>query len=108
MLFLRRMPADRGCIKRYLRPVQRSEPRALGIPLVPADQRSYAPNLRVESLEPEIARGEIKFFVTKWSIRNVHLAINATQPAVSINHHCRIVIHARCAPLKQRCDQYDP
>ncbi len=51
LFFFCRMPADGGGIKQHFRALQRSEARALGIPLVPADQRADASELRVKSLE---------------------------------------------------------
>jgi len=55
------MPPNRGGIKKYMRALQRSETSALGIPLIPTDQRAYAANIGVESSETEIAGREIEF-----------------------------------------------
>ena len=41
LFFLRRMPADGGGIEEHVRTLQGGQPRALRIPLVPADQRSH-------------------------------------------------------------------
>ena len=51
LLFLRRVPADGRGIEQHLRALQRREPRALGIPLVPANERADAASGRVDGLE---------------------------------------------------------
>src|SRR5947207_8491979 len=92
LFFLVGMPANRGRIKEYLRSLKRRETRALRIPLVPADQRSNLPDLRIESFEAQIAWSEVILLVIKRIIRNVHLAIGTTYAAIGVNHHCGIVI----------------
>ena len=53
---LGRMPADGGRIEEDIRAGERREARGFGIPLVPADQRGDAAELRVECAEAEVAR----------------------------------------------------
>ena len=77
LLLLRRMPADRGRIKQYLCALERRQSRALGIPLVPADQRADPACLRVEGAEAEIARGEVELLVIKRIVGDMHLAVDA-------------------------------
>src|SRR5579884_1367019 len=73
--FLCRVPADRSGIKENLRALQGGEARSLRIPLVPANQRTDFSRLRVERAEAEIAGGEVKLFVIKRVVRNVHFAV---------------------------------
>src|SRR5437660_705189 len=54
--FFVRMPADAGGIKNYVRAAESCEPRAFGIPLVPADLHAHARVLGVEIRETKIAR----------------------------------------------------
>src|SRR5207249_1591462 len=75
--FLARMPADRRREKKNLRAAQRSEPRAFGIPLVPADADADARELRLPREEAKVARREVKLLVVSRVVRNVHLAILA-------------------------------
>ena len=49
-------------IEQNLRAAQRRQPRAFGIPLVPADQRRDAPVARVETAKAQIARREVVLF----------------------------------------------
>ena len=54
------------------------------------------------SLEAEVARREIKLFVVKRIVGNVHLAILAGNLAVSVDDHSRVVINAGGALFKKR------
>ena len=71
------MPADRGRIEEDRRAAQRGEARALGIPLVPADERADPPGLRVEGLEAEVAGREVELLVEERVVGDVHLAVEA-------------------------------
>src|SRR6185436_12584721 len=73
LLLLARMQADCRGVEEDRRTAQRGEPRRLGIPLVPADERPDASVLRVERLEAEVARGEIELLVIERIVRDVHL-----------------------------------
>jgi hypothetical protein len=55
-----RMPADRRQVEEDLGAAQRRQPRALRIPLIPADQGADPSRGRVERAKPEIARSEIE------------------------------------------------
>src|SRR5438270_12744775 len=101
------MPADRGGIEDDLGPGESSQPRALGIPLVPADERAHASEVRVEGLEAEIAGSEIKLFVIERIVGDVHLAIQPEDLSVGIDHHGGVVIDAARALLKERGDDRD-
>src|ERR1700723_2345216 len=61
--FLAGMPSDCRRIKQDHRTMQCRQPRALWIPLIPADQRGYFPGLRGKSSKAQIPRRKIKFFV---------------------------------------------
>ena len=93
--FLGRMPADRRGIEQNLRALQRGQPRAFGIPLVPADQRSHTPDAGVESAVAEITGSEVVLFVVERIIRDVHLAVKAAQRPIRIEEDGGVVINAR-------------
>ncbi len=90
--FFRRMPSNGRWIKEHMRSLQRGQARALGVPLVPANQRAYSPKFRIESLETEVPRSEIVLFVIQRIVGDMHLAIDAQQLAVSVNHGRGVVI----------------
>ena len=71
------MPADGGRIEKNVRARERGEARRFGIPLVPADQRRDAAELRIERAEAEIARREVKLLEEERIVRDVHLAVDA-------------------------------
>ena len=101
------MPADRRGIEEHLRALQRGEPGAFGIPLVPADERADAADSGVEAAEAEIARGEVILLVVERIVGDVHLAVEAEQRAVRVEDHRGVVIDARRALLEERGDQDD-
>src|SRR4051812_28740689 len=104
LLLFARMPANRGWIKKDFRTLHRSEARAFGIPLVPADQH---PDLRVfgaPGFESKIARREIKFFVEERVIGNVHLAVDAQQRTVRVDDRRGVVIYTGRTFLEERRD----
>ncbi len=100
--FLGGMPADGRGIKQNVRATQAREARAFRIPLIPADQHADAAVARVEIGKSEIAGREIKFFVIERVVGDVHLAINAQQRAVGIEHRRRVVVEAGGAALEER------
>ncbi len=105
--FLVRMPADRRGIEQHVRSLQRRQARALGIPLVPADQRAELSEVRLERFEAEIARREVELLVVQRIVGDVHLAIDARQLAARVDDGRGVVIDARRAPLEQRRDDGD-
>src|SRR5207247_640679 len=82
LCFFVRMPTYSCGIKNNVRSLQRSEARAFGIPLIPADQSAHAPVLRVEGFKTEVAGREIEFLVIQGIVRDVHLAIDDFQAAI--------------------------
>ena len=106
LLFLR-MPADSGGIKNEAGACQGGKSRALGIPLVPADQRGDAADAGVVSAKTQIARREIKFLVIGGIVGNVHLAVDAGNLAGGIDDGGAIVVEAGCAALEDRSDDDD-
>ena len=76
---LGRMPADRGRIEQNVRAGHRGQTRRFRIPLVPANQRRDAPELRIERAEPQIARREVELFEKQRIVRNMHLAVEPEQ-----------------------------
>ena len=104
LVFLRRVPADGRGIKQHLRALQRREPRAFGIPLIPADQRAHAAKRRVHGLKAKIARRKVILLVIERIVGDVHLAVDAGDVAIGIQRDRGVVIKPRRAPLKQRRD----
>src|SRR5581483_3432309 len=107
LVLLGRMPADSGGIEEHLRALHGRKPRALGIPLVPADQSTHAAGCGIDSLEAEIARREVVLLVVERIVGNVHLAVDARQLAVGVQCDGGVVIEARRAALKERSDDAD-
>ena len=77
LVFLGRVPADGSGIEEHLRALQRGEPRALGIPLVPAHERADAAKAGVHGLKAQVARREVVLLVVERVVGDVHLAIDA-------------------------------
>src|SRR5258708_3223062 len=75
-LFFLGMPTDRCGIEQNFCALKSGESRALGIPLIPANQNSDLAVLCLPCPEPGVARREIKFLVVKRIVRNVHLPID--------------------------------
>ena len=75
-----------------------------GIPLVPADQHADAAVARVEIGEAQIARREIELLVVERIVGDVHLAVDAQQRAVGVEHGGRVVIQPGGAALEERRD----
>src|SRR5580698_2834018 len=105
--FLGGMPADRSGIKQHVRSLQCGQTSALGIPLVPADERSHAANAGVKGTKAEVAWSEIELFIIKRIVGNVHLAVETENGAVLVESHCRVVIEAGGSFLEERCDEHD-
>src|SRR4051812_40698139 len=100
--FFVRMPADCRRIKKNVGALQSREASAFRIPLVPANKSSHTSILRVEGLKAKIARSEIKLFIVKRIVRDVHLAIETLGTAIGIKDDRRIVIKATRATFKDR------
>ena len=95
-----RMPPDGGWVKKDARPLQRREPRAFRIPLIPAHERAKFSGGGIESLKAKIAGGEIKFFLVERIVGDVHLAVDATERAIRVEDGGSVVIEARGALLE--------
>src|SRR4029077_17479531 len=106
--FFRRMPADCGGIEENLRALQSSQSGALGIPLIPADQRAHATDVCIKGAKAEIAGSEVIFFVIKGIVGYVHFAVDATDGAIGVEDHGGVVIYAGGALLEKRSDKDDP
>jgi hypothetical protein len=102
-----RMPADRGGIEQDRRAFQRGQAGGLGIPLIPADQHAEGAEAGLEGFEAEVAGGEIIFFVEARVVRDVHLAVEAEQRAVGIQHRDGVVVETRRAFFEQGRDDHD-
>src|SRR6185503_8627932 len=57
------MPANGGRVEEDVRPLERGEPRAFRIPLVPADERANGTNPCIEGAKTEIAWREVELLV---------------------------------------------
>ena len=87
-----RLAANGGGIEQNLGAHQRHGPRALGIPLVPADADANPGAKHIPHLETAVARAKIVFFLIARSIRNMALAIGAHNLAIGADHRQRVVI----------------
>jgi len=85
-----------------LRAGERGQARGLGIPLVPANQRRDTGVAGIERAEAQVPRREVIFFEIQWIVGDVHLAIQAQQTAIGIDHRRGVVIHARGSALEHR------
>ncbi len=108
LVFLRRVPADRRGIEQHFGALQRREPRAFGIPLVPANQRAHAAKGGIHGLKAQIARREVILLVIKRIVGDVHLAVDAGDLAVGVERDCRVVVEPRRAPLEERSNNGHP
>ena len=99
--FFVRMPADARGIENDLRALQSGEARALRIPLVPANLNADAAVCGIEIRKAEIAGREIKFFVVKRIVGNVHFAVFAEERAVGVKDGAGVVIDAGGAALEK-------
>src|SRR5580658_4182253 len=104
LVFLCRMPADGGGIEQHFCALQRRQPRAFGIPLVPADQGAYAANGQVDGLEAEVAGSEVVLLEVKRIVGNVHLAVDAGNFATRVQGYSGVVVEAGSAALEERCN----
>ena len=95
-------PANRSRIEQQLGPLHRGQTSGFGIPLIPANADTDFGVLRLECEEPQIAWGEVEFFVVQRIIRDVHLAVHTGDRTVGIQHNCGIVIQTVCTLFKQR------
>src|SRR5437667_1389171 len=77
VFLFRWVPPDRCWIKNNLRAAQRCETCCLGVPLVPANADADLAVRCLPRLKSQVTGREVKFFVIKRVVRNVHLAIFA-------------------------------
>ena len=84
--------------------LQRGQPRRLRVPLVPADQHTELCGIGGESLEAQIARREVVFFVVARIIGDMHLAVLARIALAPVEHSGGVVVQARRTPLEQADD----
>src|SRR5262249_38813184 len=101
------MPSNRRRIKKNARSLQRREPRALGMPLVPAHERTNSASRGIEGLESEIAGSEIKLFVVKRIVGNMHLPIDAALDTIGVEEDGSVVVKAGRAFLEERGNQHN-
>src|SRR4051794_7101159 len=87
--FFGRVPADGGRIEKNFCALHGGQARGFGIPLIPADQHADFSVASLPRAKTQIARSEIKLFVEKRVIRNMHLPIKAEQRAVRIDDDSR-------------------
>ena len=92
LILFRRVPADSRGKEQHLGALQRGDARALGIPLVPADQSAHAASARIHSLKTEIAQREVVLLVVERIVGDMHLAIDAGNLSVGIQRDRSVVI----------------
>src|ERR1019366_2148589 len=83
------------------------EARALGIPLVPADEHRNAAEARVEIGKSEVARREIEFLEVKRVVGDMHLAVFAKERSIGVYNCGSVVINTGGAALEQRPNDGD-
>jgi len=101
------MPSNRGRIEDNIRAFECGQPRAFGIPLVPADQSADPSNHGIESAKAQIARCEVELLVVSGIIRYVHLAIDARDFAFGVDDGGAVVIQAGGPAFKDGSDDCD-
>src|SRR5262249_53089306 len=101
------VPADTCGIENNLRATERRQTRTFRIPLVPADLNANARVLRVEIRKTKVTRREIKLFVVKRIIGDVHFAVFAKIASVSVDDRAAIVVNACGATFEQGSDDRD-
>src|SRR5262245_9681702 len=89
---LGRVPSDGSRKKQDLSTAHGCEARPFGIPLIPTDEHPDIRKASFPSPKAQVTRGEIKFFIIQWVIRNMHLAVYAEQFSIRINNCSRIVV----------------
>src|ERR1051326_2049340 len=77
LFFLRGMPANRRGIKKNFRALQRCQPRAFRIPLIPTNEYSDLAVARIPRAKALIARREIELLIKERIIRNVHFPVGS-------------------------------
>ena len=95
------MPADGGWVEKDFCALHCRQTRRFGIPLVPTDEDADFAVLGLPGAEAEVTGSEIKFFVIKRIIRDMHLAIEAEEGAVGIDDGGGIVINTRRALFEE-------
>src|SRR2546430_5595563 len=71
----RGMPSDGSGIKQHVSALQCGDTGALGIPLVPANERSDPADIGIEGAVAKVAGSEVELFIVKRIVRNVHLSV---------------------------------
>src|SRR5260221_10058852 len=92
--FFAGMPSDGGGIEKNLGALHRSQPSRFRVPLIPADEYTDFCKARLPGAKAKISRSEVKFFVIKRIIGNVHFSVKSQQCSIGIDDDCRIVINA--------------
>ncbi len=72
--------------------------------MIPADQRGDFTGTGGKGAKTQVSGREIKFFVISGVIGNVHLAVDAGDPAVGVNDRGTVVINSRCPAFEERCN----
>lgn len=107
LCFFVRMPADTCGIENDLSALKRSEARTFRIPLVPADLNADAAIGGIKIGEAKVAGREIKLFVVKRIVGNMHFAVFAEERAVGVDDGARVVIDAGRAAFEKGGDEDD-
>src|SRR5215208_4181680 len=100
-------PANGGWVKQKLGAAEGRQPRGFRKPLVPADERPEFAVSRVVRFEAEISGSEIKLFVIKRIVRDMHLAILAGDLARRVDQYRGVVIDAGSAFFEERSYDHD-
>ena len=93
-------PADRGRVKDRLRAGHSRQPGGLGIPLIPADERTDGELRRRHAHEAGVAGSEVKLFVVVRVVGDVHLPVEPGLRAIDIEDHTGVVEQPRRAAFE--------
>src|SRR6185437_15596856 len=99
------MPSNSGGIKKNGRALERRQPRAFRIPLVPAHERADAAYFGVKGAKAEIAGSEVVLFVVERIVWDVHFAVKAAKCAIGVKKSCRVVIDTCRTLFEERGNQ---
>jgi len=109
------VPANGGRVEEGFRAAEGGLAGGLGVPLVPADQRSDLAGAGDGGFETEVARGEVELLVEKGIVGDVHLAVDGGDRVggagcgvlVSVQGDGGVVVEAGGAALEEAGDEDD-
>lgn len=107
-LALGRDPTDGCWVQQNLGPAKCEQSGCFGIPLIPTDADSQAPEFGLGHSESQISGRKVKLFVVQRVVGNVHLAILSDHFTVGVKSDGRIMIKTMRSPFEDRTGDHDP